>query len=68
MADKKDWELVLKNNEDDKARLVKQYELALPQLDLIIDLAKKRVAEFPDDKKDDPMPEEVKEIIKEVIK
>jgi len=65
MIEKKDWEAILKNNQDDKDRLTKQFEMAIPQLDLIIELAKKKIAEFPND---DPVPDEIKDLAKEMTK
>jgi len=65
MIGKKDWELILKNNEDELEKLLKNYELFLPQVNSIIALAKAKIAEYPEDKEDE-MPEDIKEVIKEV--
>ena len=64
MIEKKDWELILKNNEEEKAKLIKSYEMALPQFEAIILLAKHKISEFPAD----PAPAEVKEVIAEAVK
>ena len=68
MIEKKDWELVLKSNEENRDKLIQQNEqaenVALPQFEAIILLAKHKLAEFPDD----PIPKEVSEVIQEVKK
>lgn len=65
MIEKKDWEGILKLITDDRDKLIKGYELNLPQFDNLIELCKKKISEFPvEEKKDaDPMPEELKEVL-----
>ena len=64
MIEKKDWEQVLKINEENLAKVIDQNEkaekVAIPQFEAIILLAKHKIAEFPED----PMPKEVKELVK----
>ena len=57
--EKKDWELVLKNNEEEKKKVVLQYEMSMPQFEAIITLAKHKISEFPED----PAPAAVKEVV-----
>lgn len=64
---KEDWQRVLKNNEDDKNNMMKAYELSMPQFDTMIDFCKKKIAEFPEEAKDDPMPEEVKKMLGDAV-
>lgn len=67
MIEKKDWEIILKNSEEDKAKVVKNYEMSIPQLDCLIELVKKKIAEFPEEKADE-MPQDLKEDLKEIAK
>ena len=64
MTEKKDWEEILKNNEETLEKLINQTmnneEVAKPQIEAMILLAKHKIAEFPED----PMPEEVKDLVK----
>lgn len=61
MIQKKDWQEVLRLIEVQKV----QASIALEQDEVLIELCKKKIAEFPDD---DPMPEDLKEDLKEVVK
>jgi len=63
MIEKKDWEFILKQNEDQRDKVIKDYELFLPQVLAIIKLAQKKIAEFPDEEKED-MPEDIKNMLK----
>jgi uncharacterized protein len=67
MAEKKDWESLLKATEDDKAKLIKAYEMTIPQFDLMIDLYKKKISEFPAEKKEE-MPDELKQDLQDILK
>ncbi len=60
---KADWEGVLALQEKSVADIKKAYTMQLPQIETLVEFIKKKVAEFPDD---DPMPDDVKEVIKEV--
>ena len=64
MIEKKDWEAVLKINEEELAKVIDQNEkaekVAIPQFETVILLAKHKLSEFPDD----PIPKEVKELVK----
>ncbi len=62
--ERKDWELVLKNNQEEKEKVVKSYEMAIPQFDCIIELAKKKISELPEPE-EDPKPEGVDELTNE---
>ncbi len=68
MIERKDWEAVLKINEEELAKLIDQNEkaenVAKPQFEAVILLAKHKLSEFPED----PTPKEVKEIVKEIKK
>ena len=68
MIEKKDWEKVLKINEEELAKVVDQNEkaekVAIPQFEAVILLAKHKLSEFPED----PAPKEIKEITKEIKK
>lgn len=65
MIEKKDWEKVLKDNQDEKEKVLKGFALLVPQFDAMIALAKQEISKFPDD---DPMPEDVKNLAKEMTK
>lgn len=60
MIEKKDWVKVLEDNKAELVKIEKQYELAIPQFNAVISAVEAKIAEFPDD---DPMPEEVKEVV-----
>ena len=64
MSEKKDWELVLKNNKEEKEKLIKQMNRALPQIEALIALAEQKIKEFPEEK--DEMPVELKDTLKEI--
>ena len=57
MVEKKDWEKILKDNEDQKANMIRSYEMTLPQFDAVIALCRQKISEFKDA---DPMPEDLK--------
>ena len=62
MITKQDWETSLKQQEEILDGMDKSYEMQKPQIEHLITFLKSKVAEFPDE---DPMPEDVKEVIKE---
>ena len=62
MIKKKDWENLKKELEDRNINLL----LAVEQDKALLELCKKKIAEFSEEKEE--MPEEVKEVIKEVTK
>ena len=64
MITKKDWEQVLEATKADKERMQRGYELSMPQFDAIIEFCNKKISEFPTEVPEDPMPEEVKDIVK----
>ena len=68
MIEKKDWEGVLKENEDNLEKLnnqtIRNEQVAKPQFEAIILLAKHKIAELPED----PAPKEIKEIVEEIKK
>jgi hypothetical protein len=67
MLVKNDWEKVKKGIEEDKERLIKTYELSIPQFDNLIKFCNSQITLFPvEEVKEDPMPEGVKEIIEGV--
>jgi len=60
---RQDWETVLKENELQKNQLTKNYKMALPQIEAVIELVQTKLKDFPEE---DPMPEDLKKVIKEV--
>lgn len=64
MIEKKDWETAKTQFENLLVNAQVNVECYLSALKMI----KKKLSEFADDKKTDPMPDEVKEIVKEMVK
>ena len=60
MIEKKDWDNVLEQLETQK----KNAEIAIEQDNVLIELCKGKIKDFPEDK--DPMPEEAKEALEAV--
>ena len=66
MTNKKDWETVLKENENQRDQLIKNYEMALPQIEAVIEMVKKKIDQYTLEEIKDPVPDEIKKVIKEV--
>jgi len=64
MIERKDWEKVLDDNTKSLEDMTKQFNLTKPQFEAMIILAKLKLSEFPEEKDADPMPEEIKEVLK----
>lgn len=65
---KVDWETILKENEAQRDQLLKNYQMALPQIEVTIKLIKGKIDEFILKEAKDEMPEDLKKVIKEVNK
>ena len=64
MIEKQDWQKVLDDNTKSLEDMTKQFNLTKPQFEAMITLAKSKLSEFPAEKEADPMPEEIKEVLK----
>lgn len=63
MVTKQDWEKALTNQQHDYDSMSLSYSMQKPQMEHMLKFIKSKIAEFPDE---DPMPKEVKELVKDV--
>lgn len=67
MITKEDWEITLKRTEAEYDAMCKSYEMQKPQMEHILKFIKAKIKEFPQETEvSDPMPKDIKEVIKEV--
>ena len=66
MTTKTDWETVLKENEKQRDQLIQNYNMALPQIEAVIKMVKKKIDQYTLDEIKDEIPDEIKKVIKEV--
>jgi len=66
MTIKKDWETLKETNEKLRKQMTHDYAMAMPQTEVLIKLAQSKIDEFILTEAKDPMPEDLKKVIKEV--